>query len=52
MYAIPRRNGSWELREAVATPSGPRSRTLASFRALTPEVIEHARARSTKPLDA
>lgn len=52
MYATARRNGTWELRESVSTPAGPRSRTLASFRTLTPDAIERARARSTRPVDA
>lgn len=50
MYAVPRRSGGWELRESSDTPAGPRSRTLASFRALTPEVVEHARRRASRPL--
>lgn len=52
MYATRRRDGSWELRESVSTPAGPRSRTLASFRTLTADVVERARSRSSKPLDA
>lgn len=52
MYATPRRHGSWELRESVSTPAGPRSRTLASFRTLTPDVVERARERSSKRVDA
>jgi len=52
MYATGRRNGTWELRESVSTPAGPRSRTLASFHTLTPDVIARARARSTQPVDA
>jgi hypothetical protein len=52
MYATARRNGTWELRESVSTPAGPRSRTLASFRTLTPDAIERARARSTQPVGA
>ncbi|HEV7773612.1 MAG TPA: hypothetical protein VGO48_10040 [Conexibacter sp.] len=51
MYATARRNGTWELRESVSTPTGPRSRTLASFRTLTPDVIERARERATQPVD-
>lgn len=51
-YVTPRRNGTWELRESVATPKGPRSRTLASFRTLSDEVIEHARTRANAPIDA
>lgn len=46
------RTGSWEIRESLRTPAGPRSRTLASFRELTPEVLEHARARASRPFDA
>jgi hypothetical protein len=50
-YVVPRHSGTWEIRESRATPAGPRSRTLASFRTLTPEVIERARARSSGTLD-
>jgi len=50
-YIVPRRSGTWEVRESHATPAGPRSHTLASFRTLTPEVVERARARSAKTLD-
>lgn len=50
-YVIHRRSGTWEIRESRATPAGPRSRTLASFGTLTPEVIERAQARSSKGLD-
>jgi hypothetical protein len=50
-YVVRRRDGSyWELRETRSTPKGPRSRTLASFRTLSDETIERARARSTKSL--
>ncbi len=50
-YIAPRKSGTWEIRESTATPAGPRSRTLASFQTLTPEVIAHAQARSAKTLD-
>jgi hypothetical protein len=50
-YVVPRHSGTWEIRESHATPAGPRSRTLASFRTLTPEVLERAQARSSKTLD-
>jgi hypothetical protein len=40
------------VRESRATPSGPRSRTLATFRQLDDEVIERARARASKPPSA
>jgi hypothetical protein len=51
-YVVARSTGAWEIRESHSTDAGPRSRTLASFRELTPEVIELARERSTKRLDA
>jgi hypothetical protein len=50
-YVVPHNSGTWEIRESHATPAGPRSRTLASFRTLTPEVIERARARSARTLE-
>jgi len=50
-YIVARKTGAWEIRESHTTEAGPRSRTLATFRTLTPEVIEHARARSTRDLD-
>lgn len=50
-YVTARKNGTWELRESVSTPKGPRSRTLASFRTLSDEVIQHAQARAVKPFD-
>jgi hypothetical protein len=49
---VPRSGGTWELRESRATPKGPRSHTLATFRVLTPEVLERARARAAQPLRA
>lgn len=36
------------MRESHSTPAGPRSRTLATFREMTDEVVEKARARATK----
>jgi hypothetical protein len=50
-YIVAHRSGAWEIRESRATPEGPRSYTLASFRTLTPEVIARAQTRSSKPLD-
>jgi hypothetical protein len=49
-YVTARQSGTWEIRESVSTPEGPRSRTLASFRTLSDDVVEHARARAAKPL--
>jgi hypothetical protein len=51
-YVVARRGGSWEIRESRSTRAGPRSRTLATFRTLTAEVVETARARSSRPLEA
>lgn len=51
-YVTARQNGTWEIRESTSTPDGPRSRTLASFRVLSDDVVEHARARAQKPLSA
>jgi hypothetical protein len=51
-YIVGRKSGKWEIRESRATPRGPRSRTLATFSTLIPEVIERARARAAKPVDA
>jgi hypothetical protein len=51
-YIVARKTGAWEIRESHNTDAGPRSRTLASFRSLTPEIIERAQARSIKRLDA
>jgi hypothetical protein len=50
-YVVARRSGTWEIRESHSTVAGPRGRTLATFRTLTPEIVERARARSSKPLD-
>lgn len=50
-YVVAVKGGRFEIRESLATPKGPRSRTLASFTELTDEVLEKARARASKPLD-
>jgi hypothetical protein len=39
------------VRESHATVAGPRSRTLATFRTLTSEIVERAIARSSKSLN-
>jgi hypothetical protein len=49
---VPNRNGRWEIRESRSTPSGPRSRTLASFRELDDDVLAHASERAERPFDA
>jgi hypothetical protein len=51
-YLTRRPRGQLEIREAVSTPAGPRARTLASFRGvLSPEILEQAAARATRPFD-
>lgn len=50
-YVVPRSNGSWEIRESHLTAKGPRSRTLGTFRSLTPDVVDRAQARASKPLE-
>lgn len=51
-YIVARKTGAWEIRESHHTDAGPRSRTLAGFRILTPDVIERARGHSSRELDA
>ncbi len=51
-YVVQRPNGSWEIRESVTTPKGPRSRTLATFRRLSPGVIDKAVRRASRPTTA
>jgi hypothetical protein len=51
-YVVATKRGGFEIRESRSTPDGPRSRTLATFRELTDEVIEKARSRSAQQLSA
>ncbi|MDH3211340.1 MAG: hypothetical protein OEM05_02535 [Myxococcales bacterium] len=52
-YLVRRRDGRVEIREAVSTAGGPRSRTLASFRgSLSPELLQRAARRAERPFDA
>lgn len=51
-FIVPKKKGTWEIRESRSTPAGPRSTTLATFKELSDEVIEQARRRASKPLDA
>jgi hypothetical protein len=50
-YVVARPRGRFEIRESVHTPKGPRARTLANFERLTPQVIDTARLRATRPFD-
>jgi hypothetical protein len=51
-FVVSTKRGGFEVRESRATPQGPRSRTLATFRVMNDEVIAKARARAAKPLSA
>ncbi|MEX0873854.1 MAG: hypothetical protein WD646_13960 [Actinomycetota bacterium] len=48
---IERRDGRFEIRESVAGPKGPRSRTLAVFSKLSADLLERADQRATRPFD-
>ena len=48
-FIVPTKRRTFEVRESFSTPEGPRSRTLATFRELTDEVIEKAREKAAKP---
>lgn len=50
-FVVPRKNGTWEIRESRTTGAGPRSRTLATFRELTDDVLARAQDRADRPLD-
>jgi len=45
MFLVARPGNRWELRESTLTPSGPRSRTLATFRELDDRTARHASSR-------
>jgi hypothetical protein len=51
-FVISTKRGGFEVRESRSTPAGPRSRTLATFREMSDEVIEKARSRAAKPPSA
>lgn len=48
-YVVRRPGGRWEVRESVSTERGPRARTLATFRRLTPEVVDRAVRAASRP---
>ena len=51
-YLYVRKSGRVEIREAHSTPSGPRSRTLASFKGtLTEEHLDRAESASARGFD-
>jgi hypothetical protein len=49
-YVVRRPTGNWEVRESRTTAAGPRSRTLASFSTLTPEVVSRVQRRADRPV--
>jgi hypothetical protein len=51
-FVAPTKRGTFEIRESLSTPKGPRSRTLATFTELSDEVVEKARTRAAKPPSA
>lgn len=50
-FVVARRDGRFEIRESVATPRGPRARTLATFRELSDDVLDRAASRATTRFD-
>ena len=48
-YVVRRPRGRFEVRESIYTQDGPRARSLASFRMLTPDVLDRARRRAARP---
>jgi hypothetical protein len=51
-FVVATKRGGFEIRESQNTSKGPRSKTLATFRELSDEIIEKARARAGKSLSA
>jgi len=51
-FVVPTRPGRFEIRESHSTARGPRSKTLASFRELTDDIVETARAKAATPPSA
>jgi hypothetical protein len=50
-YLVARGDGRYEIRESEATPGGPRSRTLATFRALSSAALARAERRARHGFD-
>ena len=50
-FIVSRAGRRSEIRESVTTPAGPRSRTLATFDALSSGVLDHASTRASAALD-
>ena len=50
-FVVSRPGRPWEIRESVVTPSGPRARTLATFRVLDGSVLDRAESAATRTFD-
>ena len=50
-YVVRRRGDRWEIRESEVTPSGPRARSLASFRVLDTSTLDRAERAARRPFD-
>jgi hypothetical protein len=50
-YVVRRPRERWEIRESVGTPSGPRSRSLASFQVLDARALDRAARAAHRPFD-
>jgi hypothetical protein len=50
-YVVRRPRDRWEIREAIATPKGPRARSLASFRSLDAAVLDRAERAAVTTFD-
>ena len=50
-FVVRRPAGRWEVRESITTSSGPRARSLATFRVLTDDVLGRAERAATTPFD-
>ncbi len=50
-FIVSRADGRHEIRESRMTPRGPRARTLATFRILTDDVLDHAESRALTRFD-
>lgn len=51
-YVVRRPGGRWEIRESYVSACGPRARTLVTFRALSPALLERARRAAHRPIEA
>lgn len=50
-YVVRRPGGRWEIRESYVTERGPRARTLATFKTLSPTTVEKAAAKARTPFE-